>query len=273
MLMGGDSLIVRLPVPSALFSTLPGLSNAYAAAVAYVAPRLHWRRVARLRYVRNAPLQAKEMLKEHTSLRGLPMTVTASMIAGFFASACSLPFDFVKTRIQKMKPDAAGKMPYTGFADCFLKVRLTLPLLRPKLPQCQCQRKTLRPSGGPVCTPLGHLPCLLSGARLACMLVSLCCASLSRPMVPWPRARSSLEGTEAVRTASTSSGCTSEATQGACAKRTVPGSRSPPAHPRRHFCLLARSALCSHAYFGYHTVARPHAHAAVQCLSADSVGC
>lgn len=65
--------------------------------------------------------QAKEMLKEHSSLRGLPMTVTASMIAGFFASACSLPFDFVKTRIQKMKPDAAGKMPYTGFADCFLK--------------------------------------------------------------------------------------------------------------------------------------------------------
>lgn len=69
--------------------------------------------------------QAKEMLKEHTSLRGLSMTVTASMIAGFFASACSLPFDFVKTRIQKMKPDAAGKMPYNGFADCFLKTLTT----------------------------------------------------------------------------------------------------------------------------------------------------
>ena len=45
------------------------------------------------------------------------------MIAGFFAAACSLPFDFVKTRIQRMKPDAQGKVPYAGFIDCFAKVR------------------------------------------------------------------------------------------------------------------------------------------------------
>jgi solute carrier family 25 (mitochondrial oxoglutarate transporter), member 11 len=74
--------------------------------------------------------QAKEILEHHTPLTGLSRTVTASMIAGFFASACSLPFDFVKTRIQKMKPDAAGKMPYTGFVDCAMKVRPSLTLCR-----------------------------------------------------------------------------------------------------------------------------------------------
>ncbi|KAF2286236.1 hypothetical protein GH714_012166 [Hevea brasiliensis] len=30
----------------------------------------------------------------------------ASTVSGFFASACSLPFDYVKTQIQKMQPDA-----------------------------------------------------------------------------------------------------------------------------------------------------------------------
>ncbi|KAL2334182.1 hypothetical protein Fmac_015395 [Flemingia macrophylla] len=30
----------------------------------------------------------------------------ASSISGFFAAACSLPFDYVKTQIQKMQPDA-----------------------------------------------------------------------------------------------------------------------------------------------------------------------
>jgi hypothetical protein len=66
--------------------------------------------------------QAKETIEEYTPLRGLPLTAAASFVAGFFASACSLPFDFVKTRIQKMKPDASGKMPYTGLVDCAMKV-------------------------------------------------------------------------------------------------------------------------------------------------------
>ena len=38
-------------------------------------------------------------------------------IAGFFASACSLPFDFVKTRIQKMQPLPDGTYPYK--VPCF----------------------------------------------------------------------------------------------------------------------------------------------------------
>ncbi len=45
----------------------------------------------------------------------------ASTISGFFAAACSLPFDYVKTQIQKMQPDAEGKLPYTGSLDCALK--------------------------------------------------------------------------------------------------------------------------------------------------------
>ena len=66
--------------------------------------------------------QAKELLADNTTLKGLPLTASASMVAGFFAAACSLPFDFVKTRIQKMRPDAQGKVPYSGFVDCATKV-------------------------------------------------------------------------------------------------------------------------------------------------------
>lgn len=47
--------------------------------------------------------------------------VGASSVSGFFAAACSLPFDYVKTQIQKMQPDAQGKYPYTGSFDCAVK--------------------------------------------------------------------------------------------------------------------------------------------------------
>ncbi|KAK9941434.1 hypothetical protein M0R45_018035 [Rubus argutus] len=51
-----------------------------------------------------------------------PITVLgASTVSGFFAAACSLPFDYVKTQIQKMQPDAEGKYPYTGSFDCAIK--------------------------------------------------------------------------------------------------------------------------------------------------------
>lgn len=62
--------------------------------------------------------QAKEMLQG----AGAPAPVCtfgASAIAGFFASFFSLPFDFVKTQIQKQKPDpVTGKMPFSGSLDC-----------------------------------------------------------------------------------------------------------------------------------------------------------
>jgi solute carrier family 25 oxoglutarate transporter 11 len=66
--------------------------------------------------------QAKEMLEGMGMTKGSPGVVFgAAMIAGFFASACSLPFDYVKTQMQKMKPDAAGKLPYSSALDCAAK--------------------------------------------------------------------------------------------------------------------------------------------------------
>ena len=46
----------------------------------------------------------------------------ASAIAGFFASFFSLPFDFIKTRLQKQSKGPDGKYPYKGFVDCAGKV-------------------------------------------------------------------------------------------------------------------------------------------------------
>ena len=52
---------------------------------------------------------------------GFTVVGGAAMIAGFFASAFSLPFDFVKTRLQKQTAGPDGKLPYKGFADCAYK--------------------------------------------------------------------------------------------------------------------------------------------------------
>merc|ERR1712070_1334242 len=65
--------------------------------------------------------QGKEMLQA----AGAPAPVQvfgASAIAGFFASFFSLPFDFVKTQVQKMKPDpVTGELPFKGPLDCAVK--------------------------------------------------------------------------------------------------------------------------------------------------------
>lgn len=46
----------------------------------------------------------------------------AATVGGFFGAVFSLPFDFVKTQIQKMTPDPVTKeMPYKGPWDCALK--------------------------------------------------------------------------------------------------------------------------------------------------------
>ena len=49
-------------------------------------------------------------------------TFGASAIAGFFASFFSLPFDFIKTRLQKQSRGPDGKFPYNGLFDCAKKV-------------------------------------------------------------------------------------------------------------------------------------------------------
>jgi hypothetical protein len=64
--------------------------------------------------------QAKEMLTAQ-GITGAPNMFGASAIAGFFASFFSLPFDYVKTQLQKMQPLPDGTMPYKGALDCAAK--------------------------------------------------------------------------------------------------------------------------------------------------------
>jgi len=63
----------------------------------------------------------KERHCSQAGLEGNALIFSASAIAGFFASAFSLPFDYVKTQIQKQKPDAAGRLQYASSADCALQ--------------------------------------------------------------------------------------------------------------------------------------------------------
>ncbi|KAL5980794.1 hypothetical protein ACLOJK_028704 [Asimina triloba] len=65
--------------------------------------------------------QSVEFFKDSLGFGEATTVVGASAVSGFFASACSLPFDYVKTQIQKMQPDATGKYPYSGSLDCAAK--------------------------------------------------------------------------------------------------------------------------------------------------------
>ncbi|KXZ55742.1 hypothetical protein GPECTOR_2g1292 [Gonium pectorale] len=66
--------------------------------------------------------QAKEMIESAGFAKGGSVSVLGgACIAGFLASACSLPFDFIKTRMQKMTPNPDGTMPYKGPVDCALQ--------------------------------------------------------------------------------------------------------------------------------------------------------
>ncbi|KAK2761752.1 putative mitochondrial 2-oxoglutarate/malate carrier protein [Arachnomyces sp. PD_36] len=67
--------------------------------------------------------ESKSQLQAHTNLSTRSRTFAASAIAGFFASFLSLPFDFVKTRLQKqLKDPKTGELPYKGLFDCARKV-------------------------------------------------------------------------------------------------------------------------------------------------------
>lgn len=46
---------------------------------------------------------------------------SASMISAVTSSTASLPFDNIKTKLQKMKRLPDGTLPYTGFLDCVKK--------------------------------------------------------------------------------------------------------------------------------------------------------
>lgn len=73
--------------------------------------------------------EAKDRLKD-TNMSPTGKTMAASAVAGFFASFFSLPFDFVKTRLQKQQRAADGTLPYKNMADCFRKVAKEEGLLR-----------------------------------------------------------------------------------------------------------------------------------------------
>lgn len=47
--------------------------------------------------------------------------VTSSMVAAVAVAVCSLPFDNVKTKLQKQKPNPDGSVAYKGVPDCFTK--------------------------------------------------------------------------------------------------------------------------------------------------------
>lgn len=67
--------------------------------------------------------ESKSQLKAHTNLSPQTQTFAASAIAGFFASFLSLPFDFVKTRLQKQQRNpVTGELPYKGLVHCARKV-------------------------------------------------------------------------------------------------------------------------------------------------------
>ena len=74
--------------------------------------------------------EAKSQLKAKSQWNERTQTFVASAFGGFFASFFSLPFDFVKTRLQKQTKGPDGKLPYSGMADCFRKVAKDEGLLR-----------------------------------------------------------------------------------------------------------------------------------------------
>lgn len=65
--------------------------------------------------------QTAEFFKDSMGWKEIPTVVGASAVSGFFASACSLPFDYVKTQIQKQKPGPDGKLPYSSSMDCAMQ--------------------------------------------------------------------------------------------------------------------------------------------------------
>jgi len=64
--------------------------------------------------------ETKKMLTPYIS-SAQSRAIVASLIAGACASVLSLPFDNVKTKLQKMNKGVDGSLPYKGVLDCFMK--------------------------------------------------------------------------------------------------------------------------------------------------------
>jgi len=74
--------------------------------------------------------ESKHQLAKRTKFSDQTKTVAASGIAGFFAAFFSLPFDFIKSRLQSQRKTANGPLRYNGMFDCFVKVVRAEGLLR-----------------------------------------------------------------------------------------------------------------------------------------------
>jgi len=65
--------------------------------------------------------EAKERLSKHFGPESYTTKLGASAIAGFLAAFICLPFDNIKTKLQKMKKAPDGTLPYKGIIDCAKK--------------------------------------------------------------------------------------------------------------------------------------------------------
>jgi solute carrier family 25 oxoglutarate transporter 11 len=64
--------------------------------------------------------ESKNQLSKRTSLSSRNVTFASSAIGGFFAAFFSLPFDLIKTRLQRGNGPAGQS--YTGVFDCAVKI-------------------------------------------------------------------------------------------------------------------------------------------------------
>ncbi|EXL69996.1 hypothetical protein FOPG_14125 [Fusarium oxysporum f. sp. conglutinans race 2 54008] len=69
--------------------------------------------------------EAKHQLARHTEMSSYTQSLAAAAIAGMFAAILSLPFDFVKTRMQWQNKQIGGGVQYTGFFNCIVMVART----------------------------------------------------------------------------------------------------------------------------------------------------
>jgi solute carrier family 25 oxoglutarate transporter 11 len=76
--------------------------------------------------------ESKHQIQKHFSISRRERTALAAFIAGFAGAFISLPFDFVKTRLQNQAMSSASQgLPiYAGTFDCFAKVVRREGLLR-----------------------------------------------------------------------------------------------------------------------------------------------
>lgn len=64
--------------------------------------------------------ESKNQLSKRTDLSERSVTVASSVVGGFFAAFFSLPFDLIKTRLQRGKGPSGQS--YKGVFDCAVKI-------------------------------------------------------------------------------------------------------------------------------------------------------